>query len=645
MFIKRFWLLLLLITIITSCQTQVEEIDKPISNKFDDLEIAKIYTLIDKRDTKNLLPYLNNDNVLYRYEAALGFGSIQDTAAINKLAFMLNDAAPKVRKAAAYALGQTGDTSAISPLVTSLDVEDSLYVRQELLESLGKIITQEKIRILQYWPLKTSADKQGLAWGLYRAGLRNVHDGISIDIALTLLDSSNTYLTRLGAAHFLGKTKNLDLTGRTALLIRSATQDVSPFVRMATTTALGNAKEAISMQALVQLAKNDDYRIRINALYALGNFEFNKTKEAFFKSLLDENVNVAITAADQIQNNAIANDLTPIKAIIENENLNWRVKATLFGKMLALTEEKNIVIDQIKKNFNASENEYYQALLLNALGNTVLANEFVITKTFSTESKIISTNGINALAKMINRKDFPEKLVVPFAEIFKEAIETQDIAMMAIASSVITDPELNFKTVYDSTSFLNIVRDQLELPKDIEAIQLLDQAIAYFENTEYVAPKNDYNHPINWNIVKQIDVNQEALIKTGKGDIIIRLLVNDAPGSVANFIDLIQQGYYNGKNFHRVVPNFVIQGGCNRGDGYGGEDYSIRSELANQKYEEGSVGMASAGKDTEGTQWFITHSPTPHLDGNYTIFAKVVEGMDVVHKMEVGDKIIEVTLR
>jgi cyclophilin family peptidyl-prolyl cis-trans isomerase len=91
---------------------------------------------------------------------------------------------------------------------------------------------------------------------------------------------------------------------------------------------------------------------------------------------------------------------------------------------------------------------------------------------------------------------------------------------------------------------------------------------------------------------------------------------------------------------HRVVPNFVIQDGCPRGDGVGGPAFTIGSELGPLYYEEGSVGMASAGKDTEGSQWFITHSPTPHLDGRYTIFAKVVEGMDVVHKIEIGDKIL-----
>jgi cyclophilin family peptidyl-prolyl cis-trans isomerase len=86
----------------------------------------------------------------------------------------------------------------------------------------------------------------------------------------------------------------------------------------------------------------------------------------------------------------------------------------------------------------------------------------------------------------------------------------------------------------------------------------------------------------------------------------------------------------------------VVQTGCSRGDGYGSEDYSLRSEFSLTRYREGAVGMASAGKDTEGTQWFISHSPTPHLDGRYTIFAQVVEGMDVVRNIAVGDKILSV---
>ena len=94
------------------------------------------------------------------------------------------------------------------------------------------------------------------------------------------------------------------------------------------------------------------------------------------------------------------------------------------------------------------------------------------------------------------------------------------------------------------------------------------------------------------------------------------------------------------KTFHRVVPNFVAQGGCPRGDGWGSTNKLIRSEFSPLKYDnEGWVGMASAGKDTETCQFFVTHSPTPHLDGRYTIFAKVIDGMDIVQQLVIGDKI------
>ena len=145
-------------------------------------------------------------------------------------------------------------------------------------------------------------------------------------------------------------------------------------------------------------------------------------------------------------------------------------------------------------------------------------------------------------------------------------------------------------------------------------------------------------------MVKQIPEGYEVTIKTTRGNIVIRLFVNESPGSVANFVALAMKDYFDQKFFHRVVPNFVVQAGCKRGDGWGSEDYSIRSEFTPRLYRTGSVGMASAGKDTEGTQWFITHSPTPHLDGRYTIFAEVVEGMQVVDYIQVGDKITDVVV-
>ena len=134
-------------------------------------------------------------------------------------------------------------------------------------------------------------------------------------------------------------------------------------------------------------------------------------------------------------------------------------------------------------------------------------------------------------------------------------------------------------------------------------------------------------------------------IKTEKGSIILKLFPDAAPGSVTNFVALAKSGFYDGKTFHRVIPSFVAQGGCPRGDGYGSLDYTIRSELTPLNYDdEGYVGMASAGNHTEGTQWFITFAPAPHLDGRYTIFAKVVDGMNVVHQLTVGEKMQQVQI-
>ena len=132
-----------------------------------------------------------------------------------------------------------------------------------------------------------------------------------------------------------------------------------------------------------------------------------------------------------------------------------------------------------------------------------------------------------------------------------------------------------------------------------------------------------------------------ATMKTEKGDIHIEFFDGDAPNTVKNFTDLIQDGFYNGLNFHRVIPNFVIQGGCPNGTGTGGPGYHIPCEINANKHLAGSLSMAHAGKDTGGSQFFICHSPQPHLDGVHTVFGKTSD-MGVVNSIEPGDTIISV---
>ena len=132
-------------------------------------------------------------------------------------------------------------------------------------------------------------------------------------------------------------------------------------------------------------------------------------------------------------------------------------------------------------------------------------------------------------------------------------------------------------------------------------------------------------------------------MKTEKGDICIEFFDEDAPNTVKNFKNLIQDGFYDGLNFHRVIPNFVIQGGCPNGTGTGGPGYHIPCEINTQKHLTGSLSMAHAGKDTGGSQFFICHSPQPHLDGVHTVFGKTPD-MDVVNSIEPGDTIISVSV-
>lgn len=137
----------------------------------------------------------------------------------------------------------------------------------------------------------------------------------------------------------------------------------------------------------------------------------------------------------------------------------------------------------------------------------------------------------------------------------------------------------------------------------------------------------------------------KAVVKTGKGTFTIDFYPEDAPLTVDNFVRLARKGYFNGLEVHRVVPNFVMQDGDPRGDGSGGPGWSIRCEINMREYSRGAVGMALSGKDTGGSQWFVTHSPQPHLDGGYTAFGQVSEAdMMVVDRIVRGDKIISIRI-
>jgi peptidyl-prolyl cis-trans isomerase B (cyclophilin B) len=135
-----------------------------------------------------------------------------------------------------------------------------------------------------------------------------------------------------------------------------------------------------------------------------------------------------------------------------------------------------------------------------------------------------------------------------------------------------------------------------------------------------------------------------ATIETEKGTINIQFFDADAPNTVKNFVDLAEKGFYDGLTFHRVINNFMIQGGCPQGTGTGGPGYKINCEINPNKHQAGSLSMAHAGKNTGGSQFFICHSPQSHLDGVHTVFGKT-EDMDVVNAIKGGDKMLSVKIQ
>ncbi|MEE3719135.1 peptidylprolyl isomerase [Tumidithrix elongata RA019] len=134
-----------------------------------------------------------------------------------------------------------------------------------------------------------------------------------------------------------------------------------------------------------------------------------------------------------------------------------------------------------------------------------------------------------------------------------------------------------------------------------------------------------------------------AIMETSKGTINLELFDQDAPNTVKNFVDLAQKGFYDGLSFHRVIDNFMIQGGCPLGTGTGGPGYKINCEINSNKHLAGTLSMAHAGKNTGGSQFFICHSPQPHLDGVHTTFGKT-EDMAVVNAIRKGDKIVSLKI-
>jgi cyclophilin family peptidyl-prolyl cis-trans isomerase len=616
-----FFLVAILFLISTQSCDHKNDYDQPILTNSG---CQNIIGLQDKRDAKALIPYFVNNDYLLREQATLAFGSVTDTAALNSLYTMLEEDEP-IAQAAAFAVGQIGHRSSVEVIQRLLERSMLEETRFEFFDAMGKCGDIE----LNYYLASTynvGKDAKGTAWALMELANNKKLNPAGIQLAITLLENESVYETRLAAAHAIARS-GLDVPTKKieAMFMAENLEDV----KMALAKPLNQMPASEINKDLIDNIIASFYLTQINALRAF-NGKKSILVDDWVNQILrnDANINLKITAAQYL--NSVPGNSTPyLKQNIAN-GLNWRVRTILYQD--AIKNNNESVIEDAYKKYDSTINLYEKGMLLEALGQLPGNKEWLIDEISSNDS-IVSTYGMEGMVNLINHSDKKGT----FAPYLYESLNSNHDAVVSLTAIAFRDNV--FKDIINVQLLINR-QSKLKLPRQSEAYLELEKTIRMYTGKEGSMPLMNYNHPIDLSRLAALDTLKGFVVKTTKGDLFMTVYPDEAPGTVQTIKDLVDQGYYNNKLFHRVVPNFVAQTGCPDGDGWGSLNFTIRSEFSKLRYFRGSVGMASAGKDTESCQWFISLSPTPHLNGRYTLFAEITQGMEVVDVLEIGDRIL-----
>jgi cyclophilin family peptidyl-prolyl cis-trans isomerase/HEAT repeat protein len=666
---QRPTLLILALTALfySGCMPPSNEVDSNNTLDASSPEFQRIADFQDQQLADSLYTFFHDERPTLRYLSARAFASMRSPEAIDSLARLLQDPVDRVRAIAAYAIGQSGAAAGERYLLRAFERNDTAghyrLANRAILEAVGKIGTEPTLADLAtvstYEPTDTAL-LEGQALGIYRYALRNITNEAGTKRMISLAtDGQYPTSVRLIAANYLYRATGLKLdTSAVPLLKNALATATDPRIRMVLVVALGKTKADQAMPALLQQYKQEnDYRVRSNLLRAFANFPYDSVKTTVREALKSSNASEARRAAQFFIEHGISDDATQYWQWAK-DSLPWQVQIPLYqaaNRHLPAysVNSRDGINAELRRWLGNSTSVYEKSALLKALAEFGWNYKYIYREGAPSSSPVIRTATMEALSRISGRPDFRAFFGAGYRSVrrellgmYLEAMQTGDPGMIAVAAEALRNENLKFDALMSNTIILEEALKKLELPKEIETYNQLQQTIAYVKGEEAPEPKTPaYNHPIDWAMLDDLSEDRLVTINTNRGAITLEMMPEFAPGTVANFIALVRQGFYQDKTIHRVVPNFVIQAGCPRGDGYGSLDYTIRSELPPLYYDEaGYVGMASAGNHTECTQFFITHSPTPHLDGEYTIFARVTDGLEVVHQTQVGDRIKNIEL-
>jgi cyclophilin family peptidyl-prolyl cis-trans isomerase/HEAT repeat protein len=626
-------------------------------NKFQDAELQRLAEFADLRATDSITPYLSHKQPLLRIEAAFALASVRDVKSVDALHKTLHDAVAEVRAASAYALGQILHPSSIEQLALQLNQETQSAAIVAIAEALGKIggalhasnsaaeyVENAANSIINY----ERADSIGIhafakaAFWMHNGGWNDTRFMNKLSAIYAEQSAINRRMIALAIGRYKGDWY-LD-TLRANVFITQLGSEMDTLALVAALPAVGRTQ---SHTAAIFLAKmltspTSGQEQLIAACRASSKNTYSDATP-LLELLKHPNQSVATEACLSLQTKVLSDSQKEMM-----RNLHSKLSVSLMPSLTRLLHKQgdSLNIEAWLKLLDTDLKPYDRLACIRTLGVSGKSATHTLDRAKYTADILQANAYTEAFIESHTSPDFPSS--INYAQALIELIDRGDIGITALCALELRSafPSASASTEMDKINeALLAALSKLQLPREVETANEIIKTLNVWGKTPRKEIKVEYNNPIDWQLVQSIPRRQRAAIHTSKGVIEIELHVEEAPGSVASFVKLCREGFYNGKSFHRVVPNFVIQGGCPRGDGMGGTDYTLRSEFRLHDYSTGSVGLASSGPDTESCQWFITHIPTPHLEGRYTIFAHVTSGMTVVDQIVVGDTIEQVELR
>jgi cyclophilin family peptidyl-prolyl cis-trans isomerase len=667
----------------------------------------KIVQYEDERTVPpDLLDILTFSHGGARKRTIMALGRIGYPSSVTALIEILNnDRTPEIRALAAFSLGEIESHYAVTPLLDRLQPtnETSVEVRARAVEALGKIgsnplsaaslgrygvgAVAESIAKLLPAPTEQPSEDAKFVGSLALTALLKLRQAATVPSIIAQLNSVDADL-RWQAANALARIRE-GIAPAVPVLITKL-EDKNTIVRATAARALGAARDPQAIAPLIKLLSDPEEHAVVNAINALGAVGDARAAEPLVA--LGNRLLAGYRTFDRAkggvptQQNQLLLIATALGNIKDASALPFLKSFRFADGRLGANPEIEIAVAKLGEAafFDIPESaslprDNWKAVAAYAQGLGQIASDRSRTiLTDLLEGKTYGKPDVRAVSAILNAMS--ESKVTGLREILLAQLKAEDVIVRTTAATLLGD--LNdtseevinaLKDAYQAarTDKMNDARiaiietaNKLKHPMNIQAlavetrdpdyvvrkkaVELFLQSEIESTTTRLQIGKVETGHNRDyWNRITQLSLlkkNPVAILHTRKGLIRIELFASDAPMTVDNFMSLARSGFYNGLSFGRVVPNFVIQGGDPRGDMNGGPDYQIRCEINYRRYGAGSVGMALSGKDTGGSQFFITHSPQPHLDGGYTLFGQVTEGMDVVNRIARDDVIEKVEI-